>query len=157
MDDDSNYSYSCMTSSSLIRVMSCIDMPDTPLIDASSLYLYRLEGVEDPEQKRKIIGNMFVSSAVPLNSHLLSSLEKMTVRFNSRWGGYKSNFRKQKKKSRIQNDLGKIWNISLDNLNRIASLPKSSWTRFWRTEKCSHLSAYFSWQRVKVPLRFIYL
>ena len=31
MDDDSNYSYSCMTSSSLIRVVSCIDMPDTPL------------------------------------------------------------------------------------------------------------------------------
>ena len=30
MDDDSNYSYSCMTSSSLIRVVSCIDMPDTP-------------------------------------------------------------------------------------------------------------------------------
>ena len=30
MDDDSSYSYSCMTSSSLIRVVSCIDMPDTP-------------------------------------------------------------------------------------------------------------------------------
>ena len=29
-DDDSNYSYSCMTSSSLIRVVSCIDMLDMP-------------------------------------------------------------------------------------------------------------------------------
>ena len=31
MDVNSNYSYTCMTSSSLIRVMSCIDMLDMPL------------------------------------------------------------------------------------------------------------------------------
>ncbi|KAF9459952.1 GMP synthase [Collybia nuda] len=31
------------------------------VIDASSLFLSRLEGVEDPEQKRKIIGNTFIN------------------------------------------------------------------------------------------------
>jgi GMP synthase (glutamine-hydrolysing) len=30
------------------------------VVDASDLFLSRLEGVEDPEQKRKIIGNTFV-------------------------------------------------------------------------------------------------
>ena len=29
-------------------------------VDASQLFLHRLSGVEDPEQKRKIIGNMFI-------------------------------------------------------------------------------------------------
>lgn len=31
------------------------------LVDASDLFLSRLEGVEDPEQKRKIIGNTFIN------------------------------------------------------------------------------------------------
>jgi len=31
------------------------------VVDASSLFLSRLEGVEDPEQKRKIIGNTFIN------------------------------------------------------------------------------------------------
>ena len=31
------------------------------LVDASDLFLKRLEGVEDPEQKRKIIGNTFIN------------------------------------------------------------------------------------------------
>lgn len=31
------------------------------VIDASDLFLSRLEGVEDPEQKRKIIGNTFIN------------------------------------------------------------------------------------------------
>src|SRR5882757_1915254 len=30
------------------------------VVDASDLFLKRLEGVEDPEQKRKIIGNTFI-------------------------------------------------------------------------------------------------
>jgi len=30
------------------------------IVDASDLFLKRLEGVEDPEQKRKIIGNTFI-------------------------------------------------------------------------------------------------
>ena len=30
------------------------------VVDASDLFLSRLEGVEDPEQKRKIIGNTFI-------------------------------------------------------------------------------------------------
>lgn len=30
------------------------------VVDASDLFLNRLEGVEDPEQKRKIIGNTFI-------------------------------------------------------------------------------------------------
>jgi GMP synthase (glutamine-hydrolysing) len=30
------------------------------IVDASDLFLSRLEGVEDPEQKRKIIGNTFI-------------------------------------------------------------------------------------------------
>ena len=30
------------------------------VVDASALFLSRLEGVEDPEQKRKIIGNTFI-------------------------------------------------------------------------------------------------
>ena len=31
------------------------------LVDASDLFLSRLSGVEDPEQKRKIIGNTFIN------------------------------------------------------------------------------------------------
>ena len=31
------------------------------IVDASELFLSRLEGVEDPEQKRKIIGNSFIN------------------------------------------------------------------------------------------------
>lgn len=31
------------------------------VVDASSLFLSRLENVEDPEQKRKIIGNTFIN------------------------------------------------------------------------------------------------
>lgn len=31
------------------------------VVDASSLFLSRLEGIEDPEQKRKIIGNTFIN------------------------------------------------------------------------------------------------
>ena len=31
------------------------------VVDASDLFLSRLEGVEDPEQKRKIIGNTFIN------------------------------------------------------------------------------------------------
>ena len=31
------------------------------VVDASALFLSRLEGVEDPEQKRKIIGNTFIN------------------------------------------------------------------------------------------------
>jgi len=31
------------------------------IVDASELFLSRLEGVEDPEQKRKIIGNTFIN------------------------------------------------------------------------------------------------
>jgi GMP synthase (glutamine-hydrolysing) len=31
------------------------------VLDASDLFLSRLEGVEDPEQKRKIIGNTFIN------------------------------------------------------------------------------------------------
>ena len=31
------------------------------IVDASDLFLSRLEGVEDPEQKRKIIGNTFIN------------------------------------------------------------------------------------------------
>lgn len=31
------------------------------VVDASELFLSRLEGVEDPEQKRKIIGNTFIN------------------------------------------------------------------------------------------------
>ena len=31
------------------------------VVDASALFLTRLEGVEDPEQKRKIIGNTFIN------------------------------------------------------------------------------------------------
>lgn len=31
------------------------------VVDASSLFLSRLEGVEDPEQKRRIIGNTFIN------------------------------------------------------------------------------------------------
>ncbi len=31
------------------------------VVDASSLFLQRLEGVEDPEKKRKIIGNTFIN------------------------------------------------------------------------------------------------
>lgn len=31
------------------------------VVDASELFLKRLEGVEDPEQKRKIIGNTFIN------------------------------------------------------------------------------------------------
>ena len=31
------------------------------VVDASDLFLARLEGVEDPEQKRKIIGNTFIN------------------------------------------------------------------------------------------------
>ena len=30
------------------------------VVDASDLFLKRLEGIEDPEQKRKIIGNTFI-------------------------------------------------------------------------------------------------
>ena len=30
------------------------------VVDASDLFLSRLEGIEDPEQKRKIIGNTFI-------------------------------------------------------------------------------------------------
>jgi len=30
------------------------------VIDASDLFLSRLEGIEDPERKRKIIGNTFI-------------------------------------------------------------------------------------------------
>ncbi len=30
------------------------------IVDASELFLSRLEGIEDPEQKRKIIGNTFI-------------------------------------------------------------------------------------------------
>src|SRR5260221_8107057 len=31
------------------------------VVDASELFLSRLDGVEDPEQKRKIIGNTFIN------------------------------------------------------------------------------------------------
>lgn len=31
------------------------------VVDASALFLSRLEGIEDPEQKRKIIGNTFIN------------------------------------------------------------------------------------------------
>jgi GMP synthase (glutamine-hydrolysing) len=31
------------------------------VVDASDLFLARLEGIEDPEQKRKIIGNTFIN------------------------------------------------------------------------------------------------
>ena len=31
------------------------------IVDASSLFLSRLEGIDDPEQKRKIIGNTFIN------------------------------------------------------------------------------------------------
>lgn len=31
------------------------------VVDASDLFLQRLEGIEDPEQKRKIIGNTFIN------------------------------------------------------------------------------------------------
>ena len=31
------------------------------VVDASDLFLSRLEGIEDPEQKRKIIGNTFIN------------------------------------------------------------------------------------------------
>jgi GMP synthase (glutamine-hydrolysing) len=31
------------------------------IVNASALFLYRLQGVEDPEQKRKIIGNTFIN------------------------------------------------------------------------------------------------
>jgi GMP synthase (glutamine-hydrolysing) len=31
------------------------------VVDASELFLSRLEGIEDPEQKRKIIGNTFIN------------------------------------------------------------------------------------------------
>src|SRR5258707_4385596 len=31
------------------------------VVDASNLFLSRLEGVEDPEKKRKIIGNTFIN------------------------------------------------------------------------------------------------
>jgi GMP synthase (glutamine-hydrolysing) len=31
------------------------------VVDASALFLSRLDGVEDPEQKRKIIGNTFIN------------------------------------------------------------------------------------------------
>lgn len=31
------------------------------VVDASELFLSRLDGIEDPEQKRKIIGNTFIN------------------------------------------------------------------------------------------------
>jgi GMP synthase (glutamine-hydrolysing) len=34
---------------------------DLTVVDASDLFLSRLEGIEDPEQKRKIIGNTFIN------------------------------------------------------------------------------------------------
>ena len=34
---------------------------DLTVVDASDLFLTRLEGIEDPEQKRKIIGNTFIN------------------------------------------------------------------------------------------------
>lgn len=48
------------------------------LVDASDLFLSRLAGVEDPEQKRKIIGNTFINVFEEEAHKLDAEVEKET-------------------------------------------------------------------------------
>jgi GMP synthase (glutamine-hydrolysing) len=46
------------------------------VVDASTLFLQRLQGVEDPEQKRKIIGNTFINVFESEASRIEAQAEK---------------------------------------------------------------------------------
>lgn len=51
-----------MNEAAQVRKMLSEDLGvNLTVVDSSELFLKRLEGVEDPEQKRKIIGNTFIN------------------------------------------------------------------------------------------------
>jgi GMP synthase (glutamine-hydrolysing) len=56
------------------------------VVDASALFLSRLEGVEDPEKKRKIIGNTFINVFEEQAAKIEAEAEKAIESGDSQYG-----------------------------------------------------------------------